>query len=72
MNKAEMIGKGFLEISGIPHPLGGDYTEAHYMDKKGNYVQKDIADMVILKLFNFGEDLPIRESIMYRNNNRKR
>jgi hypothetical protein len=64
MTKEELIKKGFMEVSNIPHPMGGDYTEAHYFNVRGEYIEQEYAVYVVLKRF-MKDGMQVGEEVLF-------
>ena len=63
--KSLMIEKGYIETQRHKTPAGGDYSEAHFLDKNHNYTSKATAEIMVIKEFK-DDGTMINETFMYR------
>lgn len=60
-----LIAKGYVETSRHRTPHGGDYSEAHYLDKDHNYTSKEKASVMIIRELKDDGTL-VQETFMHR------
>jgi len=64
-DKEELTRLGYMQRADVPHPLGGDYSEAYFLDEVGQFTTQEVAYMIMLKGYT-KEGKLVQEDFFYR------